>query len=168
MAEDRFEIENGFVKTKGEEKLFAGFPAVAKVGDDLAFALGDKPFLTPVTIPLDEEVTVVTDKFLVAPKAAVKKRRVQRVIPFSFRNALRVTVLTAPWAVLATRSRVRRLVLKEGEVATIAVQAAVAWSGKPPTGFLPRLRLRDLFIPNTKPRLCLNFYGPAVVWHEGA
>ena len=162
-----FEIAGGFAKVKGEDKLFTGYPFAARRGGTLSYSLAAKPFLTPITIPLDERVSVVTEKLLVAPKAAVKKRRMQRVIPFSFRAALRVTEVTAPWAIAASASRVERLTLAEGEVATIAVGAVVAWSGKPPTGFLPRIRLRDLFLPRVKPQLYLNFYGPAVIWHEG-
>ena len=165
--ENNFEIENGFVRTTGAEKDFVGYPPAGRCGESAAFAVAARPFLTPITVPLDERVAIVTEKLLVAPKTAVKKRRVQRVIPFSFRSALRVTEISGSWAVAASASRTRRLVLAEGEVATVAVNAVVAWSGRAPTGFLPRLRLRDLFLPRAKPQLFLHFYGPSVIWHEG-
>ena len=178
-----FEIKNGFVIVEGEPKAYFGTPTVSKVSNAhkdpkdpnlTYYASSTRPFLTPITIPLDTTVSIVSDKLLVAPRAAVLRKRLRRLIPFSFKNALRYHDVTAPWAVACTRSRVERIVLAEGETATLVASSLVAWSGNPPNGFIPRLRLRDIFqfpsvgrVAPRPPCLHVRFFGPAVIYFEG-
>ena len=169
-----FEIANGFVKISGEPKDYFGTPAVertflsaAKRSAELYYSSATRPFLTPITIPLDTTVSVVSDKLLVAPRAAVLRKRLRRLIPFSFKNALRYHEVTAPWAVCCSQSRVERITLAEDETATLDVSSLVAWSGNPPNGFIPRLSMCDIFIPK-KVNLQLRFFGPAVIYFEGS
>ncbi len=72
------------------------------------------------------------------------------------------------WVVMATRSRTIRIVLADGESLGVRPDAAVAWTGPRPTGFCPRLRLLDIFLPRGPRDLLLHFHGPAIVWIEGA
>lgn len=131
-------------------------------------AVATQPFLTQVSVVGEQSLSVVSEKLLVAPSEARVAGRLVRVIPMSFRQAIVVTQLGSEWAVLATRSRVKRLVLEEGEVVTVRSEAVVAWTGKDPTGFVPKLRLRDVFLPVRRPvAMSLHFYGPQVVWTEG-
>lgn len=184
-------IENGFAKVSAGTWLVGASQPVATVGlcrpralkgwfvpdrsrlhlaevADRAFCSSARqPFLTQ--IPCAAPLTVLSAKVLVAPASARQGSRVLRIIPFSFRNALCVTHFTSEWVVLATSSRVTRIPLKENELLTARVESALAWTTKNPTGFAPRLRLRDLLIPRPRDRnLMLHFYGPGVVWLEGA
>jgi hypothetical protein len=70
--------------------------------------------------------------------------------------------------VTATKSRLRRIVLKEGEVLCARRESAVAWTGRDPVGVAGRVRLRDLLMPKRKVSLALDFYGPQIVWVEGS
>lgn len=159
------EFENGFaVVDRGDWLMDVGQPA-AESGDRMFFAAKSRPFLT--RIDLGERVSVVADKILLAPMASKKGRRMVRVVPFSFKDAIRTYELEIGWVVMATSSRARRVVVEEGDTLSVAPSAAVAWTGNRPTGFCPRLRLRDLLLPR-KPRLRLNFHGPCIVWIEGA
>ena len=129
--------------------------------------IAQRPFLTQITCAAP--LTAVSAKLLVAPAVARKGGRVVRVIPFSFRNAICVTECEREWVVMATQSRTSRVVLKEEELLTLRIEAAVAWTTKAPTGFCPRLALRDIFIPRRRDRnMMLHFYGPGVVWMEGS
>ena len=126
-----------------------------------------RPFLTH--LPCAAPLTVISDKLLLAPVSARKGGRVLRVIPFSYRSALCVTDCTEEWVVLATKSRVTRMALEDAQVMTVRMESAVAWSAKDPTGFCPRLRLADILLPRRKDsNLMLHFYGPGIVWMEGA
>lgn len=124
-----------------------------------------RPFLT--RIDLGERVSVLTEKLLLAPLSARRGAQLVRVIPFSFRGAFCTTALETGWALAATASRTARAVLEEGETLTVRPEAAVAWTGGAPTGFCPRLRARDLFLPRAPKCLALHFHGPAIVWFEG-
>jgi len=127
----------------------------------------DRPFLTQ--IPCAAPIRVLSSKLLVAPADARTEGRLMRVIPFSFRNALCVTECTSEWLVTATRSRTVRLSLEEDELLSVRLEAAVAWTTKPPTAFLPRLTWRDILVPRPRARnLMLHFYGPGIVWMEGS
>ena len=129
-------------------------------------AAAERPFLT--RLDLGERVCVVTEKLLVAPASARKGSRLVKAIPFSFRDAVCATELEIGWAVCATRSRVAKIVVKEGETLGVKPRVVVAWTGNPPTGYCPKLRTRDLFLPRAPKCLLLNFHGPAIVWVEGA
>lgn len=124
-----------------------------------------RPFLTHLTSV--GNLTVVSAKLLTAPLAARSGSRFLRVIPMSLREAFPVTHLVSDWAVMATKSRIKRITLQEGEVLCVKREAVVAWNGKDPVGVAGRIRLRDLVIPKRKPSLSLDFYGPQVVWVEG-
>lgn len=124
-----------------------------------------RPFLTHLTSV--GNLTVVSAKLLTAPLAARSGSRFLRVIPMSLREAFPVTHLVSDWAVMATKSRIKRITLQEGEVLCVKREAVVAWNGKDPVGVAGRIRLRDLVIPKRKPSLSLDFYGPQVIWVEG-
>ena len=156
------EIENGFaVVGRGE---WLGDPPAAETESRLWYAAQGRPFLT--RLDLGERVSVVAAKLLVAPKAARRRRGTVRIVPFSARNAIPFLELETGWAVAATASRVTRIVVGEDETLSVAPEAAVAWTGRRPNGFCPRLRLRDLLVPR-KARLRLRFFGPCIAWVEG-
>lgn len=127
-----------------------------------------RPFL--VRIDCAENLAVVSDRILVAPAASRSGSRVVRAVPMSFRYAVPVTEFRNPgWAVAASASRVNRFVLKEDEVLTVRIESVVAWTTKTPTGHCPKLTMRDVLIPRRRMKsLWLSFYGPGVVWAEGA
>ena len=129
---------------------------------------GDRahPFLT--RIDLAERVTVVTEKLLLAPPSARRASSLLRTVPFSFRGAVCTTALEGGWAVTATQGRTSRVVVEEGGTLGVKPEATVAWTGRPPTGYCPRLRFRDLVLPRAPKCLRLNFHGPCVVWFEGS
>lgn len=129
-------------------------------------ASASRPFLT--RLDLGEPVFVVSEKLLLAPLSARKGAKLVKLIPFSWKNATCVTELEVGWALVATRSRVTRLVVKEGETLGVKPEAVVAWTGLAPTGFCPRLSLRDVLLPRRPKCLRFDFHGPAIVWTEGA
>lgn len=127
-----------------------------------------RPFLA--RIDCADTLSVVSERILVAPAASRTGSQLVRVVPMSFRHALAVTEFRNPgWAVTATASRVNRFVLEEGEVLSVRLESVVAWTTRRPTGHCPRLAMRDILIPRRRAKsLWLNFYGPGVVWAEGA
>ena len=191
------EFENGFARVEGGEWLYGMNQPAAIVGTLTAKRLpraegswwrrlfhpdrrrlqcatlagrmwcGDRahPFLT--RIDLAERVTVVTEKLLLAPSSARRSSSFLRVVPFSLRNAICTTVLEGGWVVTATQGRTARVTVADGEALGVVPGAAVAWTGRPPTGYCPRLRFRDLVLPRAPKCLRLNFHGPCVVWFEG-
>ena len=130
------------------------------------FADAARPFLTHVACAAP--ITAVSAKVLVAPAAARTGGELVRLVPMSWRGAVRTTKFEREWVVFATASRVTRAVLEDGEVFTVRADAAVAWTTKRPTGYVPRLGLRDVFLPSRRqPNLSMHFYGPGIVWFEG-
>jgi uncharacterized protein (AIM24 family) len=127
-----------------------------------------RPFLS--RIDCAETLSVVSERILVAPAAARTGSQLVRVVPMSFRYSLAVTEFKNPgWAVTATASRVNRFVLAEDEILSVRHESVVAWTTKRPVGHCPRLTMRDVLIPRRRVKsLWLNFYGPGVVWAEGA
>ena len=126
-----------------------------------------RPFLTQ--IPCAAPIVAVSSKLLVAPLVARTGGRLIRTIPFSFRNAICVTECSSEWIVMATQSRTTRVTLSEGEMLTMRIESAVAWTTKHPTGYCPKLGIMDILIPRKHDRnLMLHFYGPGIVWMEGA
>ena len=125
-----------------------------------------RPFLTH--IPCAAEVVAVSDKVLVAPATARKDAKTLRVVPMSVKGAMPVTEFSQDWVVMATASRTTRIVLAEGETASVRLGAAVAWTTKMPTGFCPKLSVWDVLLPRGPRDLLFTFYGPGVVWAEGS
>lgn len=125
----------------------------------------ERPFLT--RIDLAERVTVVTEKLLLAPASSRRASSLLRVVPFSLRDAICTTVMEGGWVVAATKGRTMRVAVAEGETLGVVPEAVVAWTGHAPTGYCPRLRLRDLVLPRAPKCVNLNFHGPCVVWFEG-
>ena len=144
------------------------------------FASARRPFLT--YIPCAAEIHAVSDKVLLAPAAARKGDFTLRPIPMSVRSSMCVTDFDVPaenggsggdvsgaaFVVAATESRTARQPLAEGDVLSVRPEALVAWTGRRPTGFCPRLGLLDVLLPRAPKDLLLTFYGPGVVWYEGA
>lgn len=135
---------------------------------DAYFASAEAPFLTFLSLPSDAPLSVVAAKLLVAPFASRVRGRSLKLIPLSFARATPVTELRTGWAVLATRSRTARVALADGETLTVRPDALVAWLGRPPTGFYPKLRIWDVLLPRAPRNLSFSFHGPATVWFEGA
>ena len=129
-------------------------------------ALANRPFLTH--IPCAAEVFAVSEKVLVASAQSWKDAKLVKPVPMSARFSFCVTQFTANWVVMATKSRTIRLVLGEDETVAVRPDAVVAWTTKMPTGFCPRLSLWDVLLPRGPRELSLTFYGPGVVWVEGA
>ena len=183
-------IENGFAVTgKGTWLIGQGQPAAAagkfSVKGLKGFVVPDRkylsvlenegeaylsssarPFLTHITSV--EALSAVSSKVLIAPLEARRAANLLRVIPMSFRDAFPVTRFGIGWVVMATKSRVKRIVLEEGQVLCVKRGSAVAWTGKDPVGVAGRVKLRDILIPKRKVSLSLDFYGPQVVWVEGS
>lgn len=139
--------------------------AFLRLQGEMWCAAADRPFLT--RLDLGERVSVVTDKLLLAPACARRAGTLVKSIPFSFKGALATTELEIGWALTATRSRVTKVVVKEGETLGVRPGAVVAWTGRAPTGFCPKLGFRDLVLPRAPRTLVFDFHGPAIVWFEG-
>lgn len=127
-----------------------------------------RPFLTRLDALPDEKLSLVSAKLLIAPFEARVGSRNVKLIPMSFRGVTRVTELQSGWAVAATAGRVTRVALTEGESLMVRPEAVVAWVGRDPTGFCPKLTLLDMLLPRGPKRLAFSFHGPSVVWFEGA
>ena len=125
-----------------------------------------RPFLTH--IPCAAPISAVSSKVLVAPQAARTGAQCVKPIPMSLARSLCVTEFGSEWVVMATRSRTARLQVADGETLSVKPDAVVAWSGARPTGFCPRLGVLDIILPRRPGELLLTFYGPAIVWIEGA
>lgn len=153
-----------------------------------------RPFLTH--IPCAAPISAVSDKVLVAPAAARSGAELIRPIPFSVKASICVTTFAQPespenpelparnpetpesrnsapptpsaWVVMATTSRTARTVVPDGETLSVRPEAAVAWTGKRPSGFCPKLGLWDMLLPRGPKNLLLRFHGPCLVWIEGS
>ena len=147
--------------------------AAAKCADS------SRPFLTH--IPCAAPVFAVSGKVLVAPAEARVGAHSVKLVPMSLRSALCVTEFcqadeggeepgegSAAWVVMATMGRTGRTALADGETMSVRPEAVVAWTGRRPTGFCPKLGLLDVVLPRGPRDLLLTFYGPGVVWFEGA
>jgi hypothetical protein len=157
-----FSVESlkGFIVPDRRE-LFA-----LKNADEAFLSSGERPFLSHLVSV--EKLNVVSRKILVAPLEARKEAKLLKLIPFSFREVMPVTRFALGWVVTATKSRLRRIVLKDGDVLCVKRESAVAWTGKDPVGVAGRVKLRDFFLPKKTVSLALDFYGPQVVWVEGS
>ena len=131
-------------------------------------AAADRPFLTHLPALPDEPLHLVSEKLLVAPASARVGAHALKLVPMSLRRATVVTDFVLGWAVAATRSRVTRVAVPEDGTLTVRPDALVAWIGKDPTGFCPRLSVLDLLLPRGPKNLSFSFHGPATVWFEGA
>ena len=129
-------------------------------------AYSSRPFLTH--IPCAAPVFAVSAKVLVAPSAARSGAHLVRAVPMSARSSLCVTEFASEWLVAATASRTARIPLAEGDTLSVRPAAVVAWTGRRPTGFCRRLSLLDVILPRGPRDLMFTFYGPGVVWVEGA
>lgn len=149
-----------------------------------------RPFLTH--IPCAAPISAVSDKVLVAPASARSDAEFIRPIPFSTKASICITKFAQPepadnpsndptikrsngptsappaWVVMATASRTTRVSVPDGETLSVRPESAVAWTGKRPSGFCPKLGLLDLLLPRGPKNLLLRFHGPCIVWVEGA
>ncbi len=125
-----------------------------------------RPFLTH--IPCAAPIFAVSEKVLVAPAESRKDSQQVKAVPMSSRSALCVTEFSSEWVVMSTRSRTARLALADGETLSVRPEAVVAWTGKRPTGFCPRLGILDVLLPRGPKDVFFTFYGPSVVWIEGS
>lgn len=132
------------------------------------FSEQEKPFLTRLDALPDEPLHVVSSKLLVAPYASRVRGGSLRLVPLSIRSSLVYTDVQGGWVVVSTASRVTRVSIKEEEVLTVRPESVVAWVGRKPTGFCPKLSLWELFIPRNPASLSFSFHGPAVIWFEGS
>jgi len=146
--------------------------AAAKCAD------ASRPFLTH--IPCAAPLFAVSEKVLVAPETARRGAILVKAVPMSLRGALcatefgqsrtaeRVPPEPPAWVVMATAGRTARVSLGEGETLSVRSEAIVAWTCKAPTGFCPKLSLWDILLPRGPRDLLFTFYGPGLVWIEGA
>ena len=125
-----------------------------------------RPFLTH--IPCAAPVFAASAKVLVAPASARKDARLVKAVPMSARHALCVTEFAGEWIVMATAGRTARVALAEEESLSARPEAVVAWTGKRPTGFCPKLSIWDILLPRGPRGLLFTFYGPGIVWIEGS
>jgi len=135
----------------------------------------DSPFLTH--IPCAANVFAVSDKVLVAPAGARVNAHVVKAIPMSWSASICATEFgiaseesddASSWVVMATKSRTARVALSEGETLSVRPESVVAWTGGKPTGFCPKVGLLDIIFPRAPRDLLFTFYGPSIVWIEGA
>lgn len=146
---------------------------VVTTSSDAWFAAADRPFVTRFDALPDDPLNLVSGKLLVAPLAARTAAKSVKLVPLSFNRALPVTCFNGGenvpgWAVAATRGRVTRAVLEDGGTLTVRPEAVVAWTGRNPTGFCPKLTILDVLLPRGPKNLAFTFHGPAVVWFEGS
>ena len=134
--------------------------AAAKCADS------SRPFLTH--IPCAAPVFAVSEKVLVAPAEARADAHCVKVVPLSLKSALCVTEFASEWVVSATAGRTARVALGDGDTFSARPEAVVAWTGRRPTGFCTKLGILDIILPRGPRDLLLTFYGPGVVWIEGA
>jgi len=125
-----------------------------------------RPFVTH--IPCAAPISAVSAKVLVAPSGARTGAQLVKTIPMSLARSLCVTEFGSEWVVMATRGRTARIQVPEGETLSVRPDAVVAWSGAKPTGFCPKLGVLDMLLPRGPRELMLTFYGPSLVWVEGA
>ena len=144
------------------------FVRTAEVAEAAWFASADAPFLTRLPALPDEPLRVVSSKVLVAPAKSRTGAKSLKLIPMSFKRATPVTAFNFGWVVSATRSRVARVALEDGQTLTVRPESLVAWIGKDPTGTCPKLSLLDVILPRGPKGLSYSFHGPGVVWFEGA
>ena len=140
---------------------------VLKVEGDAWFASAERPFLTRLTALPDQVLSVASAKLLVAPLAIRKGARSLKPVPLSFNHALPVTEFLHGWVVIASAGRVTKVEVADGETLTVRPEALVAWIGKTPSGFCPKLSVVDMILPRGPKELAFNFHGPATVWLEG-
>ena len=131
-------------------------------------ASADRPFLTRLDALPDETLALVSDRLLLAPPSARTGAHNVKLVPMSFRRVTPVTEFRRGWVIAATRSRVTRRAVGEGETLMVRPEALVAWVGRDPTGFCPKLGLWDLLLPRGPKNLAYDFHGPCTVWFEGA
>ena len=127
----------------------------------------DAPFLTRLDALPDEPLNLVSEKLLIAPLSARAGAKAVKLIPFSLQRATPVTEFRGGWAMAATKSRVARVALEDGGTLTVRPESVVAWIGKAPTGFCPKLSVWDVILPRAPKNLAFTFHGPATVWFEG-
>ena len=148
---------------------FVETTAAAKCAD------ASRPFLTHVACAAP--VFSVSSKVLVAPAAARRGSVFVKAIPMSSKRSLCVTEFAVPedgepeagaWVVMATASRTCRIPLEDGQTLSVRPESVVAWTGKSPTGFCPKISLWDVILPRGPRDLLYTFYGPGVVWVEGS
>lgn len=133
-----------------------------------------RPFLTH--IPCAVPISAVSSKVLVAPESARRDAQTIKAVPMSVRSALCATMFAQAegegggpaWVVMATAGRTSRVQLADGDTLSVRPEAVVAWTGKRPTGFCPRLSIWDVLLPRGPRDLLFTFYGPGVVWIEGS
>ena len=148
-----------FVRDRGSLELVETSKA-AKLADVT------RPFLTH--IPCAAPISAVSSKVLVAPLEARTGAQSVKLIPMSLSGSHCVTEFGSGWVVMSTRSRTARIQVPEGETLSVRPESVVAWSGAKPTGFCPRLGVIDMILPRGPRDLLLTFYGPSIVWIEGA
>ncbi len=152
-------------------------------------ASAPRPFLTH--IPCATPIFAVSDKVLVAPVSARRGDQTVKAVPMSAMRALVVTLFGLPpddgdgstakqsngstveadapaWVVMATASRTARVSVAEDETLSVRPEAVVAWTGRRPTGFCPRLGIWDVLLPRGPKDLLFTFHGPGIVWIEGS
>jgi len=185
-------IESGMAKVPAGKWLMSRLQPVASFGTsvvrsqrglfvpDRAFALSvetsgaawcsdsKRPFLTRLAALPDTSLCVVSAKILVAPAGSRVKARNIKLIPLSFRRSTAVTEFRFGWTVVATASRTAHVAVGEGETLTVRPEALVAWIGRDPTGFCPKLSALDMILPRQPRNLAFSFHGPCDVWFEGS
>lgn len=131
-------------------------------------ACADAPFLARLDALPDVSLCLVSSKLLVAPFASRVGARSVRLVPLSLSRSVTVTEFRKGWAVAATRGRVVRVALEDGGTLVVRPEAVVAWTGRDPSGFCPKLSFLDMILPRVPRNLAFTFHGPATVWFEGS
>lgn len=161
----------GQARASGQKGFFVRDRAsvrIVKTDADAWCSSGDRPFLTRLAALPDEPLHLVSAKLLVAPIASRVKAWNLKLIPMSLRRSTVITDFKLGWVVAATKSRVNRVSIEEGETLSVRPESLVAWIGPNPTGFCPRLSIWDIIFPRGPKNMSFTFHGPATVWFEGS
>ena len=108
------------------------------------------------------------EKFGSLEGTSSKPLNLQTSKPLNFETSKLRNLETSHFVVMATASRTARIQVADGQTLSVRPEAVVAWTGRDPTGFCRRLSLWDVLLPRGPRDLLLTFYGPGVVWAEGA
>jgi hypothetical protein len=150
-------------------------------------AVSDKVLVAPAAarsgaelirpIPFSVKSSICVTKFA-QPEPADEPSNAQTPQPSNAQTVKRSNGQTVPrsngqtsapaWVVMATASRTTRVPVSEDETLSVRPEAAVAWTGKRPSGFCPKLGLWDMLLPRGPKNLLLRFHGPCLVWIEGS
>ncbi|MBR6023263.1 MAG: hypothetical protein IK066_12690 [Kiritimatiellae bacterium] len=125
-------------------------------------------FIRPIPFSVKASICITLFAQPEPPNGPTGKRSTEQTSEPSNHLTIEPSNSPAAWVVMATASRTARVPVADGETLSVRPESAVAWTGRHPSGFCPKLGLMDLLLPRTPKNLLLRFHGPCIVWVEGA